>query len=363
VKTVLLIDDDDRLRLSFAEALRVHGYHVLEASSGPAGLEIARRQMPDVILSDVHMPGGGGQDLLREIRNDPELSSRQVVLMTGSAGSVTLRKGMELGADDFLLKPVDLERLLRCVEARLARAQTNWRVEDKMLRRLRSSLHSTLPHEFFTPLAGILGLATILRSDFKILSPDEVREIHDDIYFSGMRLHRTLRNYLEILDLEAAPPGYPSSSTPLRPVALREAIGKGIQLVAERTKRAHDITLQVEDCTILAQSGDVSLMAEELVDNGCRFSRPGSPVKVEMNAEGVLTVTDAGRGILPEEIEKIGAFQQFDRKTLERQGLGLGLILVKKLAAKSGATFAIESPGTEAGGARVRLAFRLAEVR
>ena len=77
-------------------------------------------------------------------------------------------------------------------------------------------------------------------------------------------------------------------------------------------------------------------------------------------AQGMLTVTDVGRGMAPEEIGQIGAFQQFDRKTHEKQGLGLGLILVKKLAAKCGAEFSIESPACNASGTRVKVAFRLA---
>jgi two-component system sensor histidine kinase/response regulator len=360
VKTILLIDDDARLRMSFAEALRIHGYRILEASSAAAGLEIARQQLPDLILTDIHMPGGDGQELLRQIRTDPELSNRQVVLVTGSSESVTLRRGMEMGADDFLLKPVDLGRLLRCIEARLTRAQTNWRVEDRMLSQLRTTLHSTLPHEFFTPLAGIVGLANILRSTRNI-PETELREIYNDIYFSGLRLHRSLRNYLEILDVQDAASGKSHPPPPpLRPSAIRENVQEGIRAAGERHNRASDISSHLEECSLLTRPGDVAMMVEELVDNACKFSRNGSPITVILDAKGVLSVTDMGRGMAPEEIGQIGAFQQFDRKTHEKQGLGLGFILVKKLAAKSGAEFSIESPAGNTMGTRVKVAFRLA---
>jgi DNA-binding response OmpR family regulator/anti-sigma regulatory factor (Ser/Thr protein kinase) len=358
VKTILLIDDDARLRMSFAEALRLHGYRILEASSATAGLEIARQQLPDLILTDIHMPGVDGQELLRQIRTDPELCNRQVVLITGSSESVTLRRGMEMGADDFLLKPVELGRLLRCIEARLARAQTNWRVEDRMLSQLRTTLHSTLPHEFFTPLAGIVGLANILRTNHEI--PElERREIYNDLYFSGLRLHRSLRNYLEILDVQdaAAAKAHPPPP-PLRPSAIRDQVQEGIRAAGERHNRAADISAHLEECSILIRASDLNLLVEELVDNACKFSRNGSPVTVNLTAQGVLTVTDVGRGMTPEEIGQIGAFQQFDRKTHEKQGLGLGLILVKKLAAKCGAEFSIESPACETTGTRVKVAFR-----
>jgi two-component system, sensor histidine kinase and response regulator len=346
--------------MSFAEVLRIRGYRILEASSAAAGLETARRQLPDLILTDIHMPGGDGQELLRQIRADPELCNKQVVLVTGSAESVTLRRGMEMGADDFLLKPVDLGRLLRCIEARLMRAETNWRVEDKMLSQLRTTLRSTLPHEFFTPLAGIVGLASILRSSDATLTIQERQEIQNDIYFSGLRLHRTLRNYLEILENRSGTSKAGLPPPPLCASSVRDNVQEGVRTAVERNGRAIDVTSRVEDCSILARPGDVSMIVEELVDNGCKFSRTSLNVAVELDAKGILTVTDAGRGMAPEEIAQIGAFQQFDRKTHEQQGLGLGLILVKKLVARCGAEFSIESPVENTLGTRVQVAFHLA---
>jgi CheY-like chemotaxis protein len=157
MKTILLIDDCQQVRTAFRLALRTNGYHVIEADSGAAGLEIARQHLPDLILTDIHMPGGDGSSLLRHIRGDAKLKSSQVVLMTGRPDLVTPRKGMEEGADDFLVKPIGLESLLNCVKARLSRASISWRVEDQMLDQLRSWVPPHLPHEFFTPLAGIIG--------------------------------------------------------------------------------------------------------------------------------------------------------------------------------------------------------------
>ena len=135
VKTILLIDDDQQIRYSFGAALRQHGYHVLAAESGVDGLKMAKQYLPDLILSDIHMPGRSGSALLCEIRNDPVLKAKQVVLMTGRPDLVTPRKGMEDGADDFLAKPVSIESLLRCVEARFKRSAINSQSEDQVLER------------------------------------------------------------------------------------------------------------------------------------------------------------------------------------------------------------------------------------
>jgi CheY-like chemotaxis protein len=120
MKTILLVDDDQPLRAVLGLALRRSGYRVIEADSGAAGLEMARQHLPDLILSDIDMPGGDGASLLREIRRDAELKSRQVVLMTGTAELLSPRQGMEEGADASLLKPVSLHQLLNCVKARFS---------------------------------------------------------------------------------------------------------------------------------------------------------------------------------------------------------------------------------------------------
>lgn len=353
MKTVLIVDDDRQLREMFVRALEHKGYRVIEAESGPAGLAMAKQHLPDLILSDIHMPGGDGSTFLRDIRRDPELRSKQVVLMTGRPDMVTPRRGMEEGADDFLVKPVEITALLNCIEARFSRASINWRVEDQMLTQLRTLVPSQLPHEFFTPLAGIIGLMDILRSDFPTMAQKEVIEIHGDIYQSAIRLHRTLRNYLLILDLQNAPP--PSPPGPLTPAEVEKSIRSGVQEALRQNDRRDDVTAQLNACPIPIKREDLSRLVEELVDNGCKFSRRGTPVTVELTPDGQLTITDKGRGLTAEEIGRIGAFQQFDRSKHEQQGLGLGLILVQKLAARYGASFHLESRPGE--GTTVRIVF------
>ena len=359
MKTILLVDDDVQVRSMFSLALRRIGYQVIEAGSGAAGLLMARQHLPDLILSDIHMPGGDGSTLLHDIRRDPELRSKQVVLMTGRPDLVTPRKGMEDGADDFLVKPVSLEALRSCVSARFNRASISWRVEDEMLAQLRSSVPAQLPHEFFTPLAGIIGLVEILRTDAATFTPAEVGDIYNDIYQSALRLHRTLRNYLLILDLqnttaEASAPT--KSAAPLSALeveaTIQSAVNEALRLYRPRRP---DLTLRIKASSISVKASDLSHIVEELADNAFKFSRQGTPVEVELSADGLLTVKDQGRGMSAEQIRDIGAFHQFDRKKNEQQGLGLGLVLVQKIAALSNAKFSLNSESGK--GTEVQISF------
>ena len=355
MKTILLIDDSEEMRTTFCAALRTSGYRVIEADSGIAGLKMARQHLPDLILSDIQMPGGSGTTLLREIRHDPALRSRQLVLMTGRPDLIPPRKGMEDGADDFLVKPVSLEALLKCVEARLNRASISWRVEDEMLAQLRSSVPSQLPHEFFTPLNGIIGLTELLCEELPSFTAKAVSEMLNHVYQSSLQLQRTLTNYLLILDLNLSPQPMPPL---LSSSEVEERIQIGVnQALRQYKERRKDVRVRVDSCSLSIQPEELSRIVEELVDNACKFSRQDTPVSVELSA-GQLIITDRGRGLTAEEIGCIGAFQQFDRKKYEQQGLGLGLVLVQKLTALCQAKFSINSVPGE--GTRVQIAFPLA---
>ncbi len=354
MKTLLVIDDDETIRTIYGEVLQHAGYRVVLAVDCNEGVESARRHRPDLILCDIDMPGMDGRSVLRTLREDAELGAVQIVLMTGNTKGLSTREAMALGADDFLPKPFDRTQLLRCVEARLQRAQIHWRVADQAVTDLRASLRTSLPHELFTPLAGILGLTAALRDDLPRLAPAEITELLADIEKSGWRLHRTLKNYLMVLDLETAasagPPPVLAGDDP--PAAVRN----GAAAAARRHQREADVTVQAAACTIAAQADALTTLTEELVDNACSFSRPGTPVTVRLDAGGRLQVTDRGRGMTPEQIRQIGAFRQFDRKKHEQQGLGLGLVLVQKLSARCGAAFSLESePG---GGTTATVAFK-----
>src|SRR5271156_4294236 len=251
MKTILLIDDDEQVRTTFGLALRQNGYHVIEGDSGAAGLKTARLHLPDLILSDINMPGGDGSTLLRDIRHDPELRARQVVLMTGKPEQVTPRKGMEEGADDFLVKPISMEALLGCVKARFSRASISWRIEDEMLTNLRASFPPNLPHEFFTPMAGIIGLMEILDSGYSEFTSEEVQAIHRDVNDSALRLNRTLRNYLMILDLQTATPE--GAIKPLCPSEIETAILAGVADALRLNHRREDLTVRIQTCAVLVK--------------------------------------------------------------------------------------------------------------
>jgi signal transduction histidine kinase len=182
---------------------------------------------------------------------------------------------------------------------------------------------------------------------------EEVAEIHNDVYRAALRLHRTLRNYLLVLDLQGAPP---TSRVPvLSRDEVEQTIQAGITEGSRQYRREADLVVHLKPVPLAVRRSDLSRLVEELVDNACKFSRQGTPVTIRLTQAGHLSVADQGRGMSAEEIDQIGLFRQFERRQQEQQGLGIGLVLVQRLVALYGAQFLIKSaPGT---GTEVRVVF------
>ncbi|MDD2763510.1 MAG: ATP-binding protein [Opitutaceae bacterium] len=344
LKTILIIDDDVQLVATLALSVEKSGYRALSASDATAGWNLARAHLPDLILCDIQMPGKDGPRLLQEMRADPELADRQFVLMTGKLAHGSPRAAMDLGADDLLLKPFSLTDLLNCIAARLQRAAISRRVDDRVLERLQASLHANLPRELFTPLAGILGLTEVLENQLDIVSKEEIRQDLRDIRLAGRRLHRTLRNYLLILELDTAKIARPSAL--LGEKTILAALSTGIKAAAERHQRPADVMVDLTSAKIEADPADLAILAEELVDNALSFSRRESKVHVRAWEEGNrlnFSVTDTGRGMTPEQLAQVGTLRSPGREESGQPGLGLGLALVRKLVRHLGGEFRLES--------------------
>lgn len=120
--TLLLIEDHAPLRRNLVEILSLEGYRVLEAGDGPEGLRLARAAAPDLVLCDIMLPGLDGHGVLAALRADPATAGLPLVFLTARGDPPDVRAGMNLGADDYLPKPVSRADLLAAVRTRLARA-------------------------------------------------------------------------------------------------------------------------------------------------------------------------------------------------------------------------------------------------
>ena len=123
MKTILLIKDSGFIRKSAAELLELAGYAVLLAENGRSGVELALATRPDLVLCDIMMPVLDGYGVLAVFNENPLLAGVPFIFLTAKTEHIDQRRGMELGADDYLTKPFDEAGLLRTVAGRLHRFQ------------------------------------------------------------------------------------------------------------------------------------------------------------------------------------------------------------------------------------------------
>ena len=113
----MVIDDDAAVRKLFRTKLSAEGWECREAANGRDGLEACRREKPDVLVLDVHLPDVNGIDLCRTLKADPELSHIRVLLASGEAIQAKSRTaGLEAGADDYVVKPFSLKEVFARLE-------------------------------------------------------------------------------------------------------------------------------------------------------------------------------------------------------------------------------------------------------
>ncbi|MGA3244883.1 MAG: hybrid sensor histidine kinase/response regulator [Bacteroidota bacterium] len=345
---VLVIDDEMAIREFIAVTLKKSGYEVFKASNGAEGLELARKQLPGLIICDVRMVLVDGYEVLSAIRNNPSTASIPFILVTSMASVERMREGMELGADDFLPKPFTPAQLMAAVNARLEKHRLLIQEAESKLELLRQHLSTALPHELRTPLNGILGYADILRKQSSDLEPREVSQMAERIYKNGKRLNRLVENFLIYAQIEIVKMDYQKIEQlrKNRTVDAQKIVDTVASQRAYEAERAGDLTLKLAEGTVAMSSEYFSKTFEELFDNAIRYSKKGSALIVETEMNGgelILRISDHGRGMTAEQLHNIGAYMQFERKVYEQQGSGLGLTVAKRLTEIHGGFLKLES--------------------
>jgi DNA-binding response OmpR family regulator len=127
---ILIIEDNQDIRENTAELLELSGYTVETASDGIEGVRMAKFGKPNLVICDIMMPHLDGFGVLQVFANQPELATIPFIFLTAKTDRADMRKGMEMGADDYLTKPFQEVELLRAIESRLKKQQANISVAE-----------------------------------------------------------------------------------------------------------------------------------------------------------------------------------------------------------------------------------------
>lgn len=333
MKKILVIEDDSGIREGICQILETEGFMVESAPDGNSGVEKAISLQPDIILCDVVMPGMDGYEVISRLRENTLTDTIPFVFLTGKSEPDDIRRGMNLGADDYLYKPFSADELLSAIQLRLKKNEALRQRSEMRMNALRDSIGFSMPHELNTPLAAILGFAETIKSDHALLSHDDISEMAGYIIDSAARLRETIKKFLMFTHLQILAENDEEKQR-LRgrtcPIS-KSTIESMVKSCSKKYIREKDLSVEADSAEIALQYDYLLMIITELTDNAFKFSRPGQKVLITgRKDEDIyhLTIRDSGIGMSAEQIASVGAFVQFNRSRQEQQGSGLGLASV-----------------------------------
>lgn len=359
---VLVIEDDPQVRLNITNILQIEGYEPSDASDGEQGIEMATRILPDLIICDVKMPRKSGYDVLEALRSKPTTARIPFIFLTACSKPEQLRRGMGLGADDYLFKPFEIKDLLHSVETRLKRHASF----QEELERMRQTLSFALPHELRTPLSSILSFLNLMRKRESLPDPDTLVELAGPVHQNAMRLQRLIENYIfySNLRLKEQLPDNTKFWRQKDVIQTKTFIRGYVEFKADKAGRKTDVHLDLAEATVEFSQYTLLKILEEVLENALKFSPAGTPLEIKTTLENpcfMLMIRDHGRGMSAEQTEQIGGFMQFERPRYEQQGIGLGLAIVQYLVDLNEGQFQISSEPEVGTTVTVRVPVELAE--
>lgn len=353
-QAVILIVDDVPTNLSvLMEFLENTGHKVLVATDGEAAIEQTQYAMPDIILLDVMMPGIDGFETCRRLKANDQTRDIPVIFMTALSETVDKVLGFQMGAVDYITKPLQQEEVVARVNAHITLYRQKREIEHlrqqdllhyEQLSRMKDEILSTTSHDLKNPLTTIMLSVEILRAYLN--STDErVLEKLGFIEKEANYMRDLISNLLDLARLQTGV-GVQKS-----PISLKELLETTINH-ATTSAAMQSVTLRIHlprrDVTVPCDPAQIRQALENLISNAVKYSPKGA--SVEIRAELVdgkvdFQVVDMGIGIPEKDIPHVfDRFYRVDTKEHRRvTGTGLGLAIVREIVHHHGGHVAVAS--------------------
>ena len=328
---VLVVDDDAKNRVLLRDILAARGHEVLLAASGHEALDVAAQHNPDVILLDVMMPGMDGFQVCERLRSRPETATIPIIFVTALVDRKDRLKGIDMGANDYLVKPIDSRDVVLRVRnaVRMKKMFDQVRqanVELQKLEELRDKLVRWIVHDMKAPMGGISGHLELLLMDAEDRLTAEQQDYVRGALNSTQRLLQMANMLLDISRLEEK-----RMPLDIRPVDLAAIASDAVKELSGLAKEKNiEIRCPTGPKTAPADAASIRRVIENLLDNAIRCLQQGGRIEVRVaigEDDARVEVADNGPGIPSKYQAKI--FEQFgqvelrDERKLYSTGLGL----------------------------------------
>lgn len=389
-RTILYIEDDDASRTLVERTLKFAGYRVLTAARGLEGIDMARRELPDLILTDINLPDLTGREITTTLRRDERFNATPIVALTAQTLSEQRAMTMAAGLTGYLTKPLDIEALPGQIAhylsggrdtldaAAMVGAQTRYtqevvgRLEARIrelearneelarLDRMKDTFIQLTAHELRTPLTLIHGYNRLLAENahLKLLIRDDpsIKMLIDGMGHAGQRMQNIINEILTVSRIITN-----QISLSMNPVNLAEIIARAIAMYADAVKK-RGLNIHYQRASfpdrIMGDWELLELAISNLISNAIKYTPDGGTITIDgrFDTDGTFefTIKDSGIGI--NHADQVAIFERFSAlhdaelhstsKTAFRGGgIGLGLAICKGVIHAHGGDVWAESPG------------------
>ncbi|MBI4831234.1 MAG: hybrid sensor histidine kinase/response regulator [Candidatus Lindowbacteria bacterium] len=369
----ILIVEDDPTNIELLKAqLGNEGYVIDTVFDGEEALRRVSQTKPDLVLLDIMLPKKSGFEVCKQIKSKDETKSIPVIMVTALNDMESRVKGIAVGADDFLTRPMDRAQLLARVKSMLriktlhdelanetlASRESSEKLErqQRVLKSMSSQLMqaSHLKYEFIvnmshalrTPLNVIIGFSEMMQDELVGRLNDKQLKYVNNIHESGRELQRLITNIVDVFKIDTGKVQLETTE-----FSLRDAIGTAIEpFRSAALEKKIDITVRVapEASRIHADPQKLAVILENLLSNAVKFSPRESAVdvKAEKMEDSIrISVADSGPGLSEDDCKRV--FTEFYKVNHPNGsasgGSGLGLTICKKLVLMHGGEIWAES--------------------
>ena len=331
---ILLIEDDEEIRLHIAKYLRKNLFYVYEFSDGEDILFRVSECQPDLIVCDIMLPIMDGVSILKLLKKS-KYSIIPVIMLTAICDYNNARICNELGSVDYIYKPFKNAGLLKSINTQ-KEIVLSFRDLNQNLNGLKKSIEIILGHEFRTPIHGILNTCYLIYKDDLIQSKPAFKDLFKYLQSSAERLNRSIYRLLLFFDdfsNSSITNKYIDNYICLFDYQNHVNIQNIINVIKDNNKWLGTLTLNfsVQDKIVIPKL--YLLCFYEILDNAIKFSELNDNVECHIwnDDKYIFTkVSDKGTRINVHTINTYKPFTQFDRNKFEQQGLGLGIFLAQK---------------------------------
>lgn len=336
LKKIIVIEDDELIRENVVDFLSLNSFIVTGFGDGVTALEAINKEVPDLILCDISLPGLSGHDIIGKLKESDATAEIPFIFLSAHAERSDVRNSMDLGADDYLIKPFTMQQLAASVNSRLEKAEKS---KSRLFKELNNKLENfpkILSHELNTPLNGILGLTSLLLENLESLDKEEIRQYLEAILTSADRLTTTKQKLLVFFNLLNITKPKVSEFVYLNQI--QENLVKHIKTTAKSKNRLEDFQYNllthpsIDKLKVPIPYSYLFTIFEEQIDNAVKFSNPKSTITVNFKLEKEdLIIEIINEGHLKIKFNPNEMFMEVNNSLHGSQGFGLGIFIIKKL--------------------------------